>query len=126
MSRILHKQPRSPEGSLTSVHILRSDPLSGKSPALQTYQVALSEAVTALELLRIIYEQIDPTLAFRNQECNQGICGVCRIKMTIDAGSQQADARAGKACRSIIQPGTTVSMQPVDMNKVIRDLVSLF
>jgi succinate dehydrogenase/fumarate reductase-like Fe-S protein len=121
MSRILHDHPTPLEGTPTAVRILRSEP-----PGLQTYHVPLVEPVSILGLLRIIQEQFDATLAFRNQECNQGICGVCRMKIDFAPQQQQDSVRVRKACRIMVQPGATVTIQPSSPDKVIRDLVCEF
>ncbi len=78
MSRILFNPPAPLAGQTITAEVFRCNPALDEPPRMQTYIVPAAGPVSVLTLLRTIQERIDPTLAFRNQQCNAGICNVCR------------------------------------------------
>ncbi len=80
----------------------------------QHYRLAATERMSVLNILHQIYEEQDPSLAFRIQQCNQGICNVCRM---------QVNGKSARACHTMVEPGEhiRVSCNKTEIN--IRDLV---
>ncbi len=76
----------------------------------EEYEVE-GEGLTVLEILRIIKEEIDPTLSFR-AFCRAGICGTCGLKVN---GEHKL------ACSTRVYGDVT--LEPPDGYPVIKDLV---
>jgi succinate dehydrogenase/fumarate reductase-like Fe-S protein len=116
MSHILQAESnQEPEiGAPVIVDIYRSDPSEDPEGEYQRYVVPYKRRMSVLTMLREVYESIDPTLAFRNQQCGRGICGCCRVKV---------DGKVSKACETLLAPGARVIVSPYRGTKVIRDLV---
>ena len=119
MSHILRSEPSdsAPEIDVPIVaDIFRYDPRVDDEPRMQRYVVPYRRRMSILTLLREIYETIDPSLAFRNQQCGRGICGTCHCRVGVDG-------KFVKGCKTILQPGSRVTIKPYSEKKVIRDLV---
>ncbi|MCL4458658.1 MAG: 2Fe-2S iron-sulfur cluster-binding protein [Chloroflexi bacterium] len=99
------------------VDILRYDPQAEGEPTLQTYRILSDRETTLLALLRHIYEDLDPTLAFRDYHCGRAICGSCRLRL---------GGKAVKACHTIVRPGERVMVGPLEKESLIRDLAVAF
>jgi len=95
-----------------SAKVFRYSP-EEKEKRLDRFEVPPSPGMTVQILLRFIYEHIDPTLAFRDFRCGQGICNTCRIKM---------NGRVIRSCETLVHPGEEILLEPTN-EKVIKDLV---
>jgi succinate dehydrogenase/fumarate reductase-like Fe-S protein len=117
MSHILKENPNEgPEiGEPILAEIFRFDPSTDVEPRMQTYVVPYRNRMSIFTLLREIYEQQDPTLAFRNQQCGRGICGTCYVRIGVNG-------KPIKGCSIPLEPGSRVVIKPYFQNKVIRDL----
>ena len=120
MSRILFEHPKETEdrdtASFVQVTIQRYDPQKpqGTQSWQQTYNIVLDETISVFDLLQRIYAELDPTLAFRTQQCNQGICNVCRMKV---------NDKAVRACQTLVRPGESLMVKALHDDRRIRDLV---
>lgn len=94
--------------------VYRYDPTADTEPRIQQYEVPCQRRMSVLSVLRHIYEEIDPTLAFRNYHCSRGICNTCRINL---------NGRQVKACSVPVRPGDHLVIRPFQEKRVIRDLV---
>jgi len=90
--------------------ILRSDPESGKKPEYQTFEIDTDQEDTVLGALRYIYENIDPSLAFR-VVCNAEKCGECGV---------MANGTPVLACNKKVEPEMTI--EPLPNLPIIKDL----
>lgn len=97
-----------------TVGIYRYDPTDDTEPRIQRYEVPCQRRMNVRSVLSYIYENIDPTLAFRNYECSRGICNACRVNV---------DGRQVKACSVRVRPGDYLDVRPYQEKRVIRDLV---
>lgn len=97
--------------------IFRFDPAGDSQPRYDEFLLPYSERVTVLEVLRYIYENVDPTLAFRNNFCGSMVCAGCRVTV---------NGKRMKSCLAVIGAGETVVIEPHDRGKVIRDLAVVF
>ena len=95
------------------VKLFRFNPKVDDAPRYETYEIPYKEKVTILGILRYIYENVDRTLAFRNYECKGGICGECLIRV---------NGKPVLTCRTPVKH-TSITIEPIDTRKVIRDLV---
>lgn len=95
--------------------IFRYNPAEDQQPHYQTYAVPVKRERTLQALLEDIYENYDHTLAFRKGKCYQGICGRCLVKL---------NGKPVRACSTIIKAGETVQVDPVNNDKVLKDLVT--
>ena len=77
------------------------------------FKVPHSLGMTVQILLRYIYENLDPTLAFRDFRCGQGICNTCQIKV---------NGKVIRSCETPVQSGQEVLLEPAN-DRVIKDLV---
>ena len=120
MSRILFERSSGDEDkhalSYVRATIQRFDPQrpAGQRSWQQTYHVALEKPISVFDLLHRIYTELDPTLAFRTQQCNQGICNVCRMKV---------NGESVRVCQTLVMPGETIEIAAMDDARQIRDLV---
>ena len=99
------------------VHVYRADAVNAPKKRLDKYTVYTKSALTVQALLRLIYRQKDPTLAFRDYNCYAGICGCCQVKV---------NGKEALACNTTVQPGETVNLEPSEKGELIRDLVVNF
>lgn len=118
MSHILREDPEDEKviGEPVVADICRYDPTEDLEPRIQRYVVPYNRRMSVFTLLREIYAKLDPTIAFRNQQCGRGICGSCRCRLG-------EEGRISKACRIPVQPGSHIIINPSNKHKVIRDLV---
>jgi len=93
--------------------IFRFDPTTDRVPRFQTYHVPYQPGMSILSLLRYVYEELDPTIAFRNYRCGRGICASCRVRL---------NGKPVKACRTTLDERAMVTIEPLDEHRVIRDL----
>lgn len=94
--------------------IKRSNPVAGMEPRLETFEVKVEGRISVLNLLRQIYQDLDPTLAFRNYDCYRGVCSACLMDI---------DGKKARACSVWVDPGAELLIEPLSGHKVIRDLV---
>ncbi len=121
MSHILHAktEPKDELGKPIQAEIFRFDPSSDETPRMQQYIVPYTHRMSIFTLLREIYENQDPTLAFRNQQCGRGLCGTCQFRIGVNG-------KVVKGCTIPLKPGDQVVIEPFSRKKVIRDLVVNF
>ena len=93
------------------ISIRRYDPQAGTEAKWVEYSAPEGERVTVLETLMHIYENDDPTLAFRFG-CRFGKCGLCAVEV---------DGRPRMACFTEIKDGMRIG--PLSGMRVVRDLV---
>ncbi len=90
--------------------------LDGKDKSIDAFEVPYSKAMTVQTMLRYIHENLDPTLAFRDFRCGQGVCNTCRLKV---------NNKVERACETLVQPGQEVLLEPA-AGRIIRDVVVQF
>jgi succinate dehydrogenase / fumarate reductase iron-sulfur subunit len=99
-----------------ALKIWRSDPETGK-PVLKRYEVEAPEWACLLDVLDIVKDTVDGTLAYR-KSCRMMICGSCGMRM---------DGRAILACRERMKPivdaGHVPTIAPMGNLPVLKDLV---
>ncbi len=96
---------------LALVRIRRYDPSTGQEPFYQEFKGIPFEARSVMEVLYAIYEEIDPSLAFR-RPCARGFCGSCFLLV---------NGEPALACQYPAQAEMTIEPHP--KFPVIRDLV---
>lgn len=97
---------------LAKVKVFRFNPAMDREPRYQTYEVVY-EGSTVLDVLRYIYENIDPTLAFRFG-CAGGTyqrCGACSVLV---------NSTAVLSCKKLAEENMTIEPHP--RYEHIRDL----
>ena len=95
-----------------NARVFRFDPQRDSSPHYDEYRLEVEGVTKVLELLDLIYQKYDPTLAYRSS-CRSGKCGVCSVRM---------NGRAVLACRETVPEGT-ILIEPLDLYPVLRDLI---
>lgn len=73
--------------------------------------------MTVLAILRYIFRSLDPSLAFRDYDCYQGVCMSCLMVIN---GKQL------RACSTLVEPGQEVTIEPISGHPLIKDLVVSF
>lgn len=118
MSHILQSDNKETQeiGEPITAEIFRFDPSVDDQPRMQQYIVPYKHRMSIFTLLREIYENIDPSLAFRNQQCGRGICGTCRFRVGVNN-------KPVKGCTIPLLSGSHVVIMPYNEKKVVRDLV---
>ena len=97
--------------------VFRYNPLTDSESRFDEFKLPYSPGATVLGALRYIYENLDPTLAFRNYHCGALVCGCCQVTV---------NGKRTKSCSAVIGPGETVVIEPFDRDRVIRDLAVKF
>src|ERR671937_633340 len=99
-----------------ALKIWRYDPESGERE-LRRYEVEAPEWACLLDVLDIVKDQVDGTLAYR-KSCRMMICGSCGMRM---------DGRAVLACKErmkpIVERGHEPVISPMGNLPVLKDLV---
>ena len=99
-----------------ALKIWRFDPESGRR-ALREYEVEAPEEACLLDVLDIVKDQVDGTLAYR-KSCRMMICGSCGMRM---------DGAAVLACKTrmydIAQEGRIPVISAMGNLPIVRDLV---
>jgi len=99
------------------VSILRKNPASGKASFPQIYEVEANREMTILEILHKIFQQLDPTLAYRRYRCGRRICRSCEVKL---------DGKIVRGCATLLRPGKIYLLEAAHPLSLIRDLVFEF
>jgi len=94
------------------VKVFRYNPDVDLKPRYEAYEVPWFPNMKVLDALLYIQENIDPTLAFR-YECRVWRCGSCSILI---------NGRPGAACKTEIEEGKDLVLEPLPHLSVIRDL----
>jgi succinate dehydrogenase/fumarate reductase iron-sulfur protein len=93
------------------ISIKRYDPEKDGGPEWVDYEIPAHERTTVLEALMQIYEDVDPTLAFRFG-CRFDKCGLCAVEV---------NGKPRMACYTDIKDGMNIG--PLSGMPVVRDLV---
>jgi succinate dehydrogenase/fumarate reductase iron-sulfur protein len=103
-------------------HIYRLDPLAHTAPHYQTFEMDLDPRETVSGMLHHIYENMDPSLAFRFT-CNMQKCGECAIMV---------NGLPCLACERTVEAEMNIDPLPnlpiikdlvIDRHRVIRDIL---
>jgi succinate dehydrogenase / fumarate reductase, iron-sulfur subunit len=98
-----------------TIRIRRSP--DGASHSLETYTVEVEETATLLDVLDVVKDRKDGTLAYR-KSCRMAVCGSCGMRM---------DGAAVLACKigmkPLVEAGRVVTVAPMGNLPVIKDLV---
>lgn len=97
-----------------TIEIFRYDPQKDKAARYQSYKIPLEKNMSVLRCLEYIREEIDGGLAYRMQECKIGVCGLCLMRI---------NGKIRLACKTLIKEERSLKIEPVDKQRVIRDLV---
>lgn len=99
------------EARRISVTVKRFLPGKDESPYEQTYQVELHAPSSVLNVLDLIAENQDPTLAYQ-ASCRRGYCAICTVRVN------------GKVVKSCLEPANCdLVLQPAGRpDKVLKDL----
>ena len=100
------------EEKVIHAKIFRFSPEEGVK-RVDTFTVPYSPGMTFQTMLRYIYEHRDPTLAFRDYRCGQGICNTCSIKV---------NGKVVRSCEKPVRAGQEVLLEPAN-DRIIKDLV---
>jgi succinate dehydrogenase/fumarate reductase-like Fe-S protein len=101
--------------NVVSVKISRSSS-QDKEKRLDAFEVPYAKAMTVLSMLRYVYENLDPTVAFRDFRCGRGVCNTCRVRV---------NSKVKRMCETAVLPGQEILLEPAP-GKVIKDLVIEF
>jgi succinate dehydrogenase/fumarate reductase iron-sulfur protein len=93
------------------ISIRRFDPEADAEPRWVEYAVPRAEHTTVAEALAYVYENLDPTLAFRSG-CRFGACGLCAVEV---------NGQPRLACFARVKDGMRIA--PLSGMPVLRDLV---
>jgi len=95
------------------VKVFRYNPSVDSKPRFDTFTVPYTQDMTVLDALHYIYENLDPTLAYR-WSCRAGQCGSCAMIV---------NGKPCAACRMQVERGKPLSIAPLTQFPVVRDLV---
>ena len=96
-----------------TARVFRFDPAAKEEPTYREYAVPLVPGMSAMNVLDYIYQNLDPTIAyFDHAGCALGICARCTGKI---------NGKAGLLCQTEVTGDVT--LEPINKNRVVRDLV---
>ncbi len=82
-------------------------------PGYETYKVPVKGKMTILQALQYIYEEIDPTLGFRQYCCGVQYCNSCRMLV---------DGHPVHTCIKVIEK-EEYTLEPLKGYEIIKDLI---
>ncbi|MCD6341294.1 MAG: ferredoxin [Thaumarchaeota archaeon] len=98
------------------VKVFRFNPEKDEAPYYKTYEVPVEGPMSVLALLRYIYEELDPTLAFCGEHiCYKGICATCMALV---------NGKVERTCMRIVNPGEEIVVEPLKGQPIVRDLMT--
>jgi len=96
-----------------TARVFRFDPNEKGEPTYREYAVPLAPGMSAMNVLDYIYQNLDPTIAyFDHAGCALGICARCTGRI---------NGKAGLLCQTEVTGDVT--LEPINKNRVLRDLV---
>lgn len=101
----------SPQKTYT-VKVCRTDPRDNSRTRYDSFTVPFEKGQSILGVIKYIYENLDPSLAFYNS-CRTGKCTGCHI---------QVNQKTRLACTTIAD-GHDLILEPLPGYPVVRDLV---
>jgi succinate dehydrogenase/fumarate reductase-like Fe-S protein len=81
-----------------------------------TYLLKCDGGMSLHNALGYIYENLDPSIAYRPFKCNKGACMSCVVAV---------NGKLAKACTTILKPGDRLVVGPKMSSVVVRDLVTI-
>lgn len=92
--------------------VLRYEPEGGGEPRFETYCVPFEGIVSVLDILKVAYEMEG---VICRHSCNIGFCGLCQVMI---------NGKRRLACKSLVKGACELVVEPVDRQKILRDLVT--
>ena len=100
--------------NMVKVNIKRYDP-ERDTRYVQTYQVPRGSKVRVLDFLNYIFDEIDPSLAYRRHLCKARMCNGCMMMV---------NDKPRLVCWEVVSPEQNeISLAPMKERKVLKDLV---
>lgn len=100
--------------SLITARVFRFNPEVDSAGRYEEYRVPADSPMSALEIARYIYRNIDASLAFRDHNCYIGVCSCCLMRV---------NGKEARACSVSVRPGESVCLEPSKAGPIVRDLV---
>ncbi|HSR10521.1 MAG TPA: 2Fe-2S iron-sulfur cluster-binding protein, partial [Thermodesulfobacteriota bacterium] len=99
---------------IVRIEIERFDPEEGRSYS-QVYEVPRGTKTRVLDFLVYIFEEIDPSLAYRRHLCKARMCNGCLMMV---------NGKARFACWEIVSPEEReIRLSPLEGKRIFKDLV---
>ncbi|MFC1955941.1 2Fe-2S iron-sulfur cluster-binding protein [Chloroflexota bacterium] len=96
------------------LNIARYDPEKDRKYT-QTYEVPRGTKIRVLDFLNYIFDELDPSLAYRRHLCNAKMCNGCIMDV---------DDKPRMVCWEVVPPEkTAIALAPQKGKKVLKDLV---
>lgn len=99
------------DGDAIRVKVFRFDPQRDEGPRYDSFELPVEAGRTVLGVLKTIYENYDPSLAFYHS-CRIGKCTGCHVKV---------NGKVRLACTELVE-GREVQIDPMP-GVLVRDLV---
>jgi succinate dehydrogenase/fumarate reductase-like Fe-S protein len=97
------------------VTIERYDP-EEKKTWRQTYEVPRGSKARVLDFLNYIFEELDPSVAYRRHLCKARMCHGCLMRV---------NGKPAMVCWEVVPPGQNeITLSPLKGKTVFKDLVS--
>lgn len=97
--------------------VYKFNPAVDTEPTYRTYEIPSDHPLTPQAILRYIYQNLDPSLAFRDYNCYLGVCACCLLRV---------NGKESRGCSVAVAPGETVLLEPSRVGPLVRDLVVAF
>jgi succinate dehydrogenase/fumarate reductase-like Fe-S protein len=102
---------------VVKVNIERYDP-ENKRSYISSYGVPRGSKLRVLDFLNYIFEEVDPSLAYRRHLCKAKMCNGCLMMV---------NGKPGLVCWEIVPAGQhEITLSPLKGKTVLKDLVVVF
>ena len=99
---------------IVKINIERYDP-GKKRRYVRTYRVPRGSKLRVLDFLNYIFEELDPSLAYRRHLCKARLCQGCLMEV---------NGKPRLICWELIPPGQKeITLSPLKKKRVLKDLV---
>ena len=99
---------------MVKITVTRYDPVKD-AEYKQTYQVPRGSRVRVLDFLNYIFDEIDPSLAYRRHLCKARMCNGCMMMV---------NDKPRLVCWEVVSPEQNeITLSPLKERKVLKDLV---
>jgi len=98
------------------ITIKRADPKATQESGQKVFSLKYEEGMTLHNALQRIYQDQDPSLAYRPFSCNKGTCLSCLVAV---------NGKTRQACTTLLKPGDCISLEAETTRPLVRDLVTV-
>lgn len=98
------------------VRVYRCDPSRDVAGSYDEFEVNEIPGMSVMDVLDYIYSTLDPSLSYySHSRCEHGICTRCIVRV---------NGKNCLACETLIPAKGEITIEPINVDKVVKDLVA--